>query len=625
MSETKVDQLQLSMEEASQPPTEAEHSESRVQMQMVIVGHVDHGKSTIVGRLLADTGSLPEGKLDSVKESCERNSKPFEYAFLIDALKDEQAQGITIDSARVFFSTELRDYVIIDAPGHIEFLRNMVTGASRAEVAFLVIDAAEGIQENSRRHGYLLSMLGIRQLAVLVNKMDLIEFDRVIFNRIRRRYRRFLRGLEISDEHVEFIPVSGVTGDNIASRSHRMDWYEGRTVLEKLDGFTKAPSREDQPFRMPVQGVYKFTKYGDSRRIIAGTIDTGSLAVGNEVVFYPSGKRSRVKSFERFCAAESSEMAAPSATGFTLAEQIYVTRGEIAARSDQDQPAVGRRLRANLFWLGKQPMRKDKEYLFKMGTTRHPMRLHDIVRVLDASTLKTQRRKSQIDQHDVAEVELEFDGDIAYDRVDRIPYSSRFVIVDDYEIQGGGIIRGDAYDEHNWIRENVRLRNFNWERSHISPELRAERYNQRATLLVITGKEKSGKRNIAKRLEEQLFVDGKLVYYLGVGNITQGLNADIQDVPVSREEPIRRLAEVSHLFLDAGIILVVTAVEFTQSDLDLIRVPVNPDSIITVWAGPKISTDIEVDVQITDPADVEAAVSEIKSVLKRNGIVYSAM
>ena len=285
---------------------------SRQQMQMVIVGHVDHGKSTIVGRLLADTGSLPDGKLEQVKATCERNSKPFEYAFLIDALKDEQAQGITIDSARVFFSTALRDYIIIDAPGHIEFLKNMVTGASRAEVAFLVIDADEGIQDNSRRHGYLLSMLGVGQLAVLVNKMDLVDYDRTVFRRIVRKYKRFLRSIDIDGDAVQFIPVSGMAGDNVVNRSEPMNWYEGPTVVEQLDVFVKEANREQLPFRMPVQGVYKFTRYGDSRRIIAGTIDTGRVAVGDEIVFYPSGKRSIVRSFERFNAPETTDMSAPS-------------------------------------------------------------------------------------------------------------------------------------------------------------------------------------------------------------------------------------------------------------------------------------------------------------------------
>ena len=206
-------------------------------MNIVIVGHVDHGKSTVIGRLLADTDSLPQGKLEQVREMCRRNSKPFEYAFLLDALKDERSQGITIDAARCFFKTAKRDYLIIDAPGHIEFLKNMITGASRAEAALLVIDANEGVRENSRRHGYMLKMLGIKQVAVLVNKMDLAGYSEEVFKSIEAEYRIFLE--EIGIQAKSFIPVSAMQGDNIASQSSNMTWYTGRTVLEELDALMK--------------------------------------------------------------------------------------------------------------------------------------------------------------------------------------------------------------------------------------------------------------------------------------------------------------------------------------------------------------------------------------------------
>lgn len=189
-------------------------------MNIVIVGHVDHGKSTLMGRLLADTGSLPEGKLEQVKETCRRNSKPFEYAFLLDALKDEQSQGITIDTARCFFKTEKRDYIILDAPGHIEFLKNMITGASRAEAALLMIDAKEGVQENSRRHAYMLSMLGIRQIAVVINKMDLVDYDEGVFERVKAEYLEFLKQINVTPKVV--VPASSFMGENIIQQSDKM-------------------------------------------------------------------------------------------------------------------------------------------------------------------------------------------------------------------------------------------------------------------------------------------------------------------------------------------------------------------------------------------------------------------
>ena len=384
----------------------------REDMNIVIVGHVDHGKSTIIGRLLADTGSLPEGKLESVKEMCRRNSKPFEYAFLLDALKDEQAQGITIDSARCFFKTEKRNYIIIDAPGHIEFLKNMVTGAARAEAALLVIDAKEGVRENSKRHGYLLSMLGIKQITVLVNKMDLAEYSQARFEEIEKEYREFLKSINV--EPISFIPVSGFFGENIKEKSDKLSWYKGLSVLETLDSFEAKDNGENLDFRMPVQAVYKFTKNNDDRRIIAGTVETGKLKIGDKIVFYPSGKKTRVKTIEEFNAPIRNEVSPGYATGFTMEEQIYVKRGELAVIEGQKEPLVSTRIKTKLFWLGKNPLVKNKEYSLKIGSAKVKAYVEEILRVLDASTLET-IKKDQIDRNDVAEIIIKTDSPIAFD------------------------------------------------------------------------------------------------------------------------------------------------------------------------------------------------------------------
>src|SRR5215210_6217349 len=227
-------------------PTGVTRPDGHQRMNIVIVGHVDHGKSTVVGRLLADTHSLPEGKLEQVRAQCELNSKPFEYAFLLDALKDEQAQGITIDAARVFFKSRQREYLILDAPGHIEFLKNMITGAARAEAALLIIDAAEGVQESSRRHGYMMSLLGIRQLAVLVNKMDLVGWDAGVFEAIVKDYGAFLN--QVGIQPACFLPVSARGGDNIAEPSANVPWHQGPTVLQALDAFRSDPLPVERPF-----------------------------------------------------------------------------------------------------------------------------------------------------------------------------------------------------------------------------------------------------------------------------------------------------------------------------------------------------------------------------------------
>ncbi len=590
-------------------------------MNIVIAGHVDHGKSTVVGRLLADTDSLPNGKLEQVQEMCRRTSKPFEYAFLLDALKDERSQGITIDSARVFFKSARRHYIIIDAPGHIEFLKNMVTGASHAEAALLVIDAAEGVRENSRRHGYMLSMLGIRQVTILVNKMDLAGYDKAVFDGIVTEYRRFLDEIGLSGK---FIPVSGINGDNIASKSPQMPWYQGQTVLEALDAFEKEPLPTGKPFRMPVQDVYKFTRFGDSRRIIAGTIETGALRAGDEVIFYPSGKTSRVKSLECFSADAPQVCRAAEAAAFTLEKQIYITRGQVAALAGEPKPEVSHRFRANLFWMGKEPMQTDREYLIKLGTAREPVRIEEILSVMDASDLASQQKKDRIDYHDVAECILQSRHALAFDTVDSIPAMGRFVIVDNYEIRGGGIIRQALPDAMEPMRNYLMQRNLKWASSTVAREQRWERYNQRSCLLLITGRPSVGKKTLARALEQKLFGEGKLVYFMGIANVLYGVDADIKKPGTDeshRPEHLRRMAEVANLLLDAGMILIVTAIGLTQKDLEIISNVVDSEMIETIWLGGN-PTDVEAGKYIDNLENLDRSLEEIKALLQNKGVIF---
>lgn len=590
-------------------------------MSIVIAGHVDHGKSTVVGRLLADTDSLPKGKLEQVKETCRRTSKPFEYAFLLDALKDEQAQGITIDAARVFFKTKKRHYIIIDAPGHIEFLKNMVTGASHAEAAVLVIDAAEGIRENSRRHGYMMSMLGIRQMAVVANKMDLVGYSKDVFDAIVREYTEFLSGIGMTAR--AFIPVSGREGDVIARLSDKMAWYKGPTVLDVLDGFEKEALPVEKPFRMPVQDVYKFTQNGDQRRIVAGTVETGSITEGDEVIFYPSGKRTRVLTMEKFNAAAPKEYSAGQAAGFTLQQQVYIGRGQLAAKATEPAPCVSKRLRVNLFWMGKAALTRGKEYLLKVGCIKEPVTVEKILSVMDASDLSSAKQKETIEYHDVAECILRCRHAIAFDTVETIQGTGRFVIVDNYEIRGGGIIREALADEQQQIREQVMQRNLNWAASAISREKRWERYNQKAVLILVTGQRNVGKKTLARGLEKYLFNEGKLVYFMGIANILYGVDADIKKPGKDqghRPEHLRRLAEVANLMLDAGIILIVTAIGLTGKELEIISSVVDNELIEVIWLGDK-SSDVNA-YHVPDLEQMDMTLDKIKTLLQDRGVIF---
>ncbi|HNL90001.1 MAG TPA: GTP-binding protein, partial [Nitrospira sp.] len=297
--------------------TQHDQRKPQESLNIVIVGHVDHGKSTLVGRLYADTGSLPEGKLEKVQAICRQQGKEFEYAFLFDAFLEEQEQGITIDTARTFFIWNERQYIIIDAPGHKEFLKNMISGAARAEAALLLIDAVEGVREQSKKHGYLLSLLGVTQFAVVVNKMDLVGYRQDVFDGIEKEYREFLGQFRAVPQ--QMIPVSAKMGDNIAVRSRHMNWYQGPTVLDTLALFKKEQVRSEQPLRFPLQDVYKF----DARRILAGRITAGRLKVGDHLVFSPSNKTAIVQSIEGFNVdPPSSEAQAGQSVGITLDEQI---------------------------------------------------------------------------------------------------------------------------------------------------------------------------------------------------------------------------------------------------------------------------------------------------------------
>jgi len=559
-----------------------EKSIQHERMNIVIVGHVDHGKSTVIGRLLADTGSLPEGKLEMVKDQCLRNSKPFEYAFLLDALKDEQTQGITIDSARCFFKSDKREYIIIDAPGHIEFIKNMISGAARAEAGLLVIDAQEGIQENSRRHGYMMSMLGIKQLAVCVNKMDLVGYRWEVFDSIRREYGNFLR--EVGIDPQAFIPVSGRNGDNIIGPSPKTDWYKGFSVLEQLDCFQKESPRVDKPLRFPVQDVYRFTGYGDNRRIIAGRIETGKVSVGEDVIFLPSGKRSRIAGIEGFNRAAETTASAGQSTGFTLETQIYIKPGELMCKSGELQAKSSTHLRVNLFWMSPQPMIKKKQYKMKLANMQVPVWLTKVKSVLDASELTTSSNRQQIERHDVAECVLESLRAVACDEANDIPQTGRFVIIDNYEIAGGGVILQAEESTDTLLSEHVRQREKSWDHSSITQGVRSGRYNQRSALVLICGSVGTGKKELAKALEEYLFNCGRLVYYLGVSNSLLGIDSDIKATN-ERDEYLRRLGEVSHLFTDAGMIFITTVSDLDDLELEIIDKLNQPNDMVLINVG----------------------------------------
>lgn len=520
--------------------------DTQLPLRVVFTGHVDHGKSTLIGRILNDTDSLPEGKIEMVKKACEAEGMEFEFAFVLDALLEEQSQNITIDTTEIRFKTKQRKYIIIDAPGHKEFLKNMITGASRADVAALVIAANEGVREQSRRHAYLLSLLGIRQLIVVVNKMDLADFSEERFNEIEKQYQKFLGDLGL--EARVFVPAAAKTGENVASRSKKMKWHRGPTVLEALDLLESQRADIDLPLRFCIQDVYRF----DERRIIAGRIETGKLKVGDELVFSPANKTSKVHSIEGWPEKANGEAIAGDSVGITLTEQIFVERGYVASYQTET-PIEANRVHADVFWIVREPMRVGHVYDLRLGTQEVKCEVVSIESVMDSATLESNSdKRDRLERNEVGRLTIQTRSPLVIDNHDRIPNLGRFVISDDGDICGGGTIFGGVYTD----RTVAKSKNIFWVEGKITADDRAAITGHRGAVVWFTGLSGAGKSTIAQALERELFARGMHTYVLDGDNIRHGLNSNLGFSPKDRVENIRRVSEVAKLMADSGVIAI---------------------------------------------------------------------
>ena len=408
-------------------------------VRIVIVGHVDHGKSTLIGRLLHETGSLPDGKLENLKAVSDRRGVSFEWSFLLDALQTERDQGITIDTSQIRFRTPSRDIVLIDAPGHTEFLRNMITGAAQADAAILIVDAAEGVRDQTRRHGYLLHLLGVRQVAVVINKMDRVDYSQARFQEIRAEIEAL--GLK----PVAVIPISARSGDGVARRTASTAWHDGPTVLEALDSFVPAKALDELPLRLPVQAVYRM-----DYRIIAGRIESGALSVGDEITVMPAGKVARVKSIEAWPAPEGlpcvESAGAGQSIGITLDRELFVDRGDLIA-TPSAQPETGRMLRARVFWLHPSALSVGSRVKVRSGTAETVGVVRAINNAVDPADLKIVAHDTLAPNY-VGDVEIALARSLAADPHADNPATGRIVIDFSDRIAGGGLVLGLNPIEH---------------------------------------------------------------------------------------------------------------------------------------------------------------------------------
>jgi bifunctional enzyme CysN/CysC len=526
---------------------------TRAQVRIVIVGHVDHGKSTLVGRLLHETGSLPEGKLEMLKAVSARRGMPFEWSFLLDALQTERDQGITIDTTQIRFRTNARDVVLIDAPGHAEFLRNMITGASQADGAVLIIDALEGVRDQTRRHGYLLHLLGIKQVVVVVNKMDRVDFSAARFAEISDEIAAHLSGLGVNPAAI--IPISARDGDGVKIHTPRIGWYRGPTVVEALDALEPPRPLETLPLRLPVQAIYKF----DDRRIVAGRIESGSLAAGDEIVIMPTGKIAKIKSVESWPVTPLvGRQGAGRSVGITLDRELFVERGDVIAHVGQS-PSDTRRLRARIFWLHDKPLAAGTTILVRLGTREARAVVVAIDKAVDPGELSSVEN-SAIGRNHVGEIDISLAQPIAADAYANNPRLGRLVIEVNGRIAGGGLVLSvDA------ARRAVPVDIVPVE-SALRPDERSARYRHNGAVVWLTGLPGAGKSTLARALERRLFSRGGSPILLDGDTLRAGLNGDLGFSPEDRSENIRRIAEVATHLARNGHIAIVAAVSPARED-----------------------------------------------------------
>ena len=550
-------------------------------LKLVIVGHVDHGKSTLIGRLMHETNSLPDGKADAVIAMSERRGMPVEWAFVLDALQAERDQGITIDTTQIFFNTDKHNYVIIDAPGHKEFLKNMVSGAALADAAVLVIDAKDGMQEQSRRHGYILHLLGVRQVAVVINKMDLADYRAERFQELSTKIRSYL--MELGLEASAIIPVSAREGQGLISHADRMPWYRGPSLVEALDNFTPPVLPTDRPLRFPVQDVYKF----DERRIIVGRIESGRLQTGDIILVSPSNKTVTVKSMETWnTKAPVLTASAGQSVAITVSEQLFIERGQMISHKT-NAPVETDVFRARIFWLGNTPLEAGNRYKLKLATNEQMVEVQSIDVVIDVENL-TKGTGDRLERNAIGEVTLRTRAAVVLDEFSNNPKTGRIVLVDGYDTVGGGTIFMEGYPDQR-SRTDVRSTNITAVEHRVTPELRARANRHESGILWLTGLSGAGKSTIAIELEHQLFTKGYQVYVLDGDNIRFGLSSDLGFAPEDRGENIRRVGEVAKLFASAGLLVITAFISPYRADRDRAR-SIAPDLFHEVHIAADIAT-----------------------------------
>src|ERR1700686_634513 len=554
-------------------------------LRFITCGSVDDGKSTLIGRLLYDSKMIFEDQLAQLEADSQRvgtQGKEIDFALLVDGLAAEREQGITIDVAYRFFSTDRRKFIVADTPGHEQYTRNMVTGASTADLAVILIDARKGVLTQTRRHSYLVALLGIRQVVVAGNKMDLVDYSQAAFAEIERDYREFARRINV--DAITCIPVSAVAGDNIVARSERTPWYRGPSLLEHLETVSLEdasagagwPAPGSPPaFRMPVQWV---NRPNPEFRGFAGMIASGVVRRGDSLRVLPSGRTATVARVFTGEGEASVGLAGQSVT-LTLADEIDVSRGDVLAAADAP-PAGANQFEATIIWMHDEPLLQGRAYLLKVGTKTVTATVAPIKYRVNVNTLERLAAK-KLELNDIGVCGLELNSPIAFEPYRDSRVLGGFILIDRLtnNTVGAGLL-------HFALR---RAQNVHWQALDVNKLARARLSRQRPCILWFTGLSGAGKSTIANLVEKQLHADGRQTYLLDGDNVRHGLNKDLGFTDQDRVENIRRVAEVARLMVDAGLIVLVSFISPFRTERRMARGLVEPGEFLEVFVDTSLA------------------------------------
>ncbi|WP_027503006.1 sulfate adenylyltransferase subunit CysN [Rhodococcus sp. UNC363MFTsu5.1] len=531
-------------------------------LRVATAGSVDDGKSTLIGRLLYDSKSIFEDQLEAVERSSrERGDEYANLALLTDGLRAEREQGITIDVAHRYFATPHRKFIIADTPGHEQYTRNMVTGASTADLALILVDARKGVLEQTRRHAFLSTLLGIPHLVLCVNKMDLVDWSQERFEEIKEEFRQFAIKLDVHD--LTFIPVSALKGDNIVTRTENMPWYEGSSLLHHLEDVHIASDRNLIDARFPVQYVIRPQRQTDAElhdfRGYAGTVASGVFKPGDEVVALPSGFTSTIEAIFGPGGTVIEEAFAPSAVTISLADNLDVSRGDVLCRPN-NRPQVGQEIDAMVCWLTEQSSLSENTRYTLLHTTKSTRA--QVVRLdyrLDVNTLHRDESAQSLSLNEIGRIQLKTQQPLLFDPYRRSRVTGSFILVDEStgNTVAAGMILGPTLKESKVV----------WHAASVS---RAERATKGATVW-LTGLSASGKSTVAVELERRLVASGVPAYRLDGDNLRHGLNSDLGFGAADRAENVRRVGEVAQLLADAGMVAVASLISPYREDRDRVR------------------------------------------------------